>query len=44
MLDDFPTGNFGIVEDCHLSIMHYMSQYIKNINIKGNKKIHNIAF
>ena len=41
---NFPTNNFGIVEDCHLSIMHYISQYIKNINIKTNKKISKIGF
>jgi len=41
---NFSTNNFGIVEDCHLSIMHCISQYIKNINIKGNKKIINVTF
>ena len=38
---NFSTNNFGIVEDCHLSIMHFISQYIRNINLKRNKKIIN---
>ena len=38
---NFPMANFGIVEDCHISIMHYLSQYLRNINIKSKnfKKI-----
>ena len=36
---NFATNNFGIVEDCHLSIMHFISQYIRNINFKSNKKM-----
>ena len=36
---NFATNNFGIVEDCHLSIMHFISQYIRNINFKSSKKI-----
>jgi len=31
---NFPIANFGIVEDCHISIMHYLSQYLRNINLK----------
>ena len=38
------TNNFGIVEDCHLSIMHFISQYIRNINFKSSKKIINVNF
>ena len=41
---NFATNNFGIVEDCHLSIMHFISQYIRNINFKGSKKIINVNF
>ncbi len=39
---NFPIANFGIAEDCHISIMHYLSQYLRNINIKSKnfKKIH----
>ena len=38
---NFPIANFGIVEDCHISIMHYLSQYLRNINLtkKSFKKI-----
>ena len=38
---NFPIANFGIAEDCHISIMHYLSQYLRNINItkKSFKKI-----
>tara|TARA_B100000795_G_C22691910_1_gene395960 strand:- start:36 stop:662 length:627 start_codon:yes stop_codon:yes gene_type:complete len=38
---NFPIANFGIVEDCHISIMHYLSQYLRNINLTKNsfKKI-----
>ena len=38
---NFPIANFGIAEDCHISIMHYLSQYIRNINLnsKNFKKI-----
>ena len=35
---NFATNNFGIAEDCHLSIMHFISQYIRNINFKSSKK------
>ena len=31
---NFPIANFGIAEDCHISIMHYLSQYLRNINLK----------
>jgi len=31
---NFPIANFGIVEDCHISVMHYLSQYLRNINLK----------
>ena len=41
---NFATNNFGIVEDCHLSIMHIISQYIRNINFKNGKKIINVNF
>jgi len=38
---NFPIANYGIVEDCHTGLMHYLSQYLRNISIKGNnyKKI-----
>ena len=38
---NFPIANYGIAEDCHISIMHYLSQYLRNINLKGKnfKKI-----
>ena len=41
---NFATNNFGIVEDCHLSIMHFISQYIRNIYFKSSKKIINVNF
>ena len=41
---NFSTNNFGIAEDCHLSIMHFISQYIRNINFKSNKKIIDARF
>ena len=41
---NFLTNNFGIVEDCHLTIMHYISQYIRNLEFKNNKKIKKINF
>ena len=40
---NFPIANFGIAEDCHISIMHYLSQYLRNINIK-NKDFNKINF
>ena len=41
---NFSTNNFGIAEDCHLSLMHCISQYIKNINLKSNKKMVDARF
>jgi len=40
---NFPIANFGIVEDCHISIMHFLSQYLRNINLK-NKNFEKIYF
>lgn len=40
---NFPVGNYGIVEDCHISIMHYLSQYVRNLNIK-QQNFKNINF
>ena len=31
---NFPIANFGIVEDCHLTLMHFFSQYLRNSKIK----------
>ncbi len=38
---NFPITNYGIVEDCHTTIMHYLSQYLRNLEIKNQnfKKI-----
>ena len=38
---NFPMANYGIVEDCHTSIMHFLSQYLRNVKIKSKnyKKI-----
>ena len=38
---NFPMTNYGIVEDCHLSMMHYLSQFLRNTKIKSKnyKKI-----
>ena len=38
---NFPMANFGIVEDCHVTIMHYISQFLRNTKIKSKnfKKI-----
>lgn len=41
---NFPSNNFGIVEDCHLTIMHFISQYIRNLKFKNNNKIAKINF
>jgi len=41
---NFLSNNFGIVEDCHLTIMHYISQFIRITNLKKNKNIKNINF
>jgi|TARA_B110000037_G_scaffold197727_1_gene236063 phosphoheptose isomerase len=40
---NIPIANFGIAEDCHISIMHYLSQYLRNINLK-NKSFKKIYF
>jgi D-sedoheptulose 7-phosphate isomerase len=40
---NFPIANFGIVEDCHISIMHYLSQYLRNINL-NDKNFQKIYF
>ncbi len=38
---NFPMANYGVVEDCHITMMHYLSQYFRNINLKSKnyKKI-----
>mgnify|MGYP001392948720 CR=1 FL=1 len=38
---NFPMANYGIVEDCHVSMMHFLSQFLRNIKIKSKnyKKI-----
>ena len=38
---NFPMVNYGIVEDCHISMMHYLSQFLRNTKIKSKnyKKI-----
>ena len=41
---NFSSNNFGIVEDCHLTIVHYISQYIRNIDVKNSSKIAKINF
>ena len=41
---NFSSNNFGIVEDCHLTIMHYISQYIRNLKFKDVNKISKINF
>lgn len=40
---NFPVTNYGIVEDCHTTIMHYLSQYLRNLNIK-NKNFKKVNF
>lgn len=40
---NFPIANYGIVEDCHITIMHYLSQYLRNLEIK-NKNFEKINF
>ncbi len=40
---NFPIANYGIVEDCHTTIMHYLSQYLRNLNLK-NKNFKKINF
>ena len=41
---NFSGNNFGIVEDCHLTMMHYISQYIRNLKFKNSKNITNTNF
>ena len=41
---NFPSNNFGIVEDCHLTIMHFISQYIRNLRFKSSNKIAKVNF
>ena len=41
---NFFSNNFGIVEDCHLTIMHYISQFIRMSHIKKNMNLSNINF
>jgi len=38
---NFPIANFGIAEDCHIGIMHFLSQYLRNIYLtkKTFKKV-----
>jgi phosphoheptose isomerase len=38
---NFPMANYGIVEDCHVTMMHYLSQFLRNTEIKSKnfKKI-----
>ena len=38
---NFPMANYGIVEDCHITMMHYLSQFLRNTKIKSKnyKKI-----
>ena len=31
---NFPVTNYGIAEDCHLSLMHYLSQYLRENSLK----------
>jgi len=40
---NFPMANFGIVEDCHVTMMHYISQFLRNTKIKS-KNFKNINF
>jgi D-sedoheptulose 7-phosphate isomerase len=41
---NFSSNNFGIVEDCHLTIMHFISQYIRNLRFKNDNKIAKVNF
>jgi D-sedoheptulose 7-phosphate isomerase len=36
---NFSSNNFGIVEDCHLTIVHFISQYIRNLKFKNSNMI-----
>lgn len=33
---NFPMANYGIVEDCHVTMMHFLSQFIRNTKIISN--------
>ena len=33
---NFPMANYGIVEDCHVTMMHYLSQFLRNTKINSN--------
>ena len=41
---NFSSNNFGIVEDCHLTIVHFISQYIRNLKFKNGSKISEVNF
>ena len=41
---NFSSNNFGIVEDCHLSMMHFISQYIRNLKFNNNSRINKTNF
>lgn len=32
---NFPIANYGIVEDCHITLMHYISQFLRNTKLKS---------
>ena len=38
---NFPMANYGIVEDCQVTLMHYMSQFLRSSKLKSDsfKKI-----
>lgn len=40
---NFSMANYGIVEDCHTTMMHYLSQFLRNTKIKS-KNFRNINF
>ena len=33
---NFPMANYGIVEDCHVTMMHFLSQFLRNTKIISN--------
>ena len=33
---NFPMANYGIVEDCHTTMMHFLSQFLRNTKIISN--------
>jgi phosphoheptose isomerase len=41
---NFSSNNYGLVEDCHLTIMHYISQFIRMSYLKKNMNLSNINF